>query len=115
MVEILRRLERQTPKGCPLARVSASKYRSLFNLVNTRLALPYRYTPHSPRAGFASDGYTQGKTVEQMMIDGRWSVLVSFKQYLDVISALEVIVSQATRHPVQAGVESGTPDPSHRV
>ena len=110
VIEILRRLKMMTPTGTPLAKVSMKKYRKLFELVVTRLNSRIRYTPHSPR-GVASDGYLMGRSIEQLMIDGRWSVLASFKQYLDVAAALEVTVSQETRHLIEAGAGlNGNPE-----
>ena len=64
VIEILRRLKASTPVGIPLARVSMYKYRKLFELVVDRLRLKVRSTPHSPRAGFCSDGYLMGETIE---------------------------------------------------
>jgi hypothetical protein len=69
---------------------SYSSYRRLIIEAEAQLGVNLQFTPHSPRAGYASEGIAAGKTVAHLMSVGRWSSESSFKIYVDVITALHV-------------------------
>ena len=50
------------------------------------------YTPHSPRAGFASERFADGESFTSLKETGRWLADTSLRTYIDVISASTVAV-----------------------
>ena len=51
----LRALKRATPKGLMLFSISYRRYRFLIQTAEAALGIQAHFTPHSPRAGWASD------------------------------------------------------------
>ena len=54
------------------------------------LGLSIRWTPHSPRAGFAIDAVAAGRSVASIQEAGRWRSTDSFRTYVDVVSAAAI-------------------------
>jgi hypothetical protein len=87
---LLLRLLATTDSSNKLFPYSYSSYRRLIIEAEAQLGISLQFTPHSPRAGFASEGIAAGKSVAHLMSVGRWSSESSFKIYVDVITALQV-------------------------
>ena len=105
---LLFNLARKTPPGVPLARVSAAQYRDLFLASNRRLGVPFPIRPHSPRAGYATDGVGRGLSIPDLMRSGRWGKEEVFRAYVDQVTALSISVgSLAATHG--AAVERNRP------
>ena len=49
-----------------------------------------RWTPHSPRAGFATDAVAAGRPIAFIQEEGRWRSADSFRTYVDVVSAAAI-------------------------
>ena len=90
VVLMLKRWISVTPPDEFLCKVGYDKVNSLLKEVCGELGLGFYYTPHSPRAGFATHGVIQGKTTETIMTEGRWASRGSFVRYLDVVVASQV-------------------------
>ena len=66
---------------------SLKRYRALIKRAEERCGLRVGFSPHSPRAGFATDAIALGKDPSRIRSEGRWNSESSFKVYLDVIGA----------------------------
>ena len=90
VILMLKRWISVTPPDAYLCDVGYDKVNALLKEVCRELGLNFSFTPHSPRAGFATNGVIQGKTTETIMTEGRWASRGSFVRYLDVIVAAQV-------------------------
>ena len=82
------RLLRATPGGY-------SQYKRI--LAHFCAPLGVRFTPHSGRAGFATEATIQGLDPTVIRRLGRWQSETSFQVYIDVVTALEVEVTYCAR------------------
>ena len=64
--------------------------RALSNIGREKLGVALGITPHSPRAGFATERIARGVSFVQTQEDGRWKSASSFRTYIDVVGALHV-------------------------
>ncbi|CAE8646492.1 unnamed protein product [Polarella glacialis] len=62
-------------------------YRRLLNQADARVGVSFGLTPHSPRAGFASEGIAAGRPFLELKEVGRWVSEQSFRIYVDIITA----------------------------
>ena len=60
--------------------------------MNGKWFLKLKITPHSPRAGYASDAYASGDAVANIMDGGRWMSESSFRCDVDVVSTASIMV-----------------------
>jgi integrase len=65
-------------------------YNRAFKTVEFDLGLKVGFTPHSPRAGFASERIALGEPEAQVQRKGRWYMASSFAVYADVVTASQV-------------------------
>ena len=84
---ILHRWLEATSSGTLLVDCSYDDYRRQLQSVSKQLGLPFVFTPHSPRAGFASEAISLGEDPNSVRLRGRWQSETSFRIYVDVISA----------------------------
>ena len=69
------------------------KYHAYARLISQTvrgLGLDIRWTPHSPRAGFATDAVAAGRPIASIQEEGRWRSADSFRTYVDVVSAAAI-------------------------
>lgn len=92
VILMLKRWISVTPPDQFLCDHGYDKVNSLLKETCAELGLGFSYTPHSPRAGFATKGVIDGKTTETIMTEGRWASRGSFIRYLDVVVAAQVQV-----------------------
>ena len=85
-----------TPEGTPIFPYSLSSYRRILMEVEQSLGLPHLFTPHSPRAGFASENRARGWTFAELKDVGRWISDSSLRVYLDLVGASEIAASMRT-------------------
>lgn len=90
LVKRLLKLKEVTPKGVAMSGVTTEKYRKILDRINLDLNNPFRIMPHSPRAGFATDSILWGKSVPDIMREGRWTHEATFKGYIDLLQAMAV-------------------------
>ena len=105
---ILHRWIDSTSAGALLVDCSYDEYRKQFQVVSKQLGLPFVFTPHSPRAGFASEAISLGEDPGSVRLRGRWQSETSFRIYVDVISAamVDVLDSLCTFRPMLAVSEA---------
>ena len=84
---LLNRLLVSTPSYGKLCQVTYDTYRLALRTISRELKLSFCFTPHSPRAGFASEAVSRGEDAESIRIRGRWQSETSFRIYTDVIGA----------------------------
>ena len=70
--------------------VSYESYRRLLKSIENKLGIDLGYTPHSPRAGFATDRFTEGRSFVDIREAGRWIADASLRTYLDVIASANI-------------------------
>ena len=85
--EILANCKRATPPGMYMFPYTLSDYRLRLKEVQAHLGIDLGYTPHSPRAGFATEARLQGMSFEEIRENGRWLSDSSLRTYLDLVGA----------------------------
>lgn len=90
LVAFLRALVRRTPDGARLFPASQSLYRTLLAQAQRDLGVELGWTPHSPRAGFATDARSEGLPFTEIQEIGRWSSASSLRTYLDVVGSANI-------------------------
>ena len=88
--EILCILVPLVAKGERLFGVSYWELRKVIQESLQRLEMDVHFTPHSGRAGFASERIANGEDRARVQAAGRWISEASFVVYVDVIGALHV-------------------------
>ena len=89
-INFLRHLKCATPIGFPMFPYTIDRYRRIMTLAERRMGLELGLTPHSPRAGYATDARAAGRSVEEIKFEGRWLSGSSFRIYLDLVGAAEI-------------------------
>ncbi len=79
-----------TPHGHKLFPFSYNQYNRELAAIERALGLDLGITPHSARAGFASERVALGDSVEETRSAGRWLSELSFRTYVDVVMAAQV-------------------------
>ena len=59
-------------------------------LLSAKICAGVRFTPHSPRAGFATEESSRGVDISNIRERGRWASEQSFKTYLEVEAAFHL-------------------------
>ncbi|CAE7504813.1 unnamed protein product [Symbiodinium sp. CCMP2592] len=85
---LLFRLLRATPERGSLAACGYDHYRRV--LARHSACLGVQYSPHSCRAGFATEAIIKGEAPALVQRRGRWKSEASFLVYIDVVTALQV-------------------------
>ncbi|CAE7757955.1 unnamed protein product, partial [Symbiodinium microadriaticum] len=85
---LLFRLLRSTPEQSSLAACGYDHYRRVLARLSALLGL--HYSPHSCRAGFATEAILRGDAPQLVQRRGRWASEASFLVYIDVATALQV-------------------------
>ena len=91
---VLRVLKACTPDEQFLFPATLDQYRRLLQQACERLNLP-PFTPHSPRAGFASDAVLRGVDFVSLREEGRWVADSSLRVYLDAVATSAMAVSES--------------------
>ena len=79
-----------TPEGERLFPYTYADYHASIEGVSSFLGLSFSFTPHSPRAGFATESISAGRDPATVRSEGRWSSETSFKTYVDIVLASQV-------------------------
>ncbi|OLP75372.1 hypothetical protein AK812_SmicGene44843 [Symbiodinium microadriaticum] len=85
---LLFRLLRATPEQGFLANCGYDHYRRVLSRLSTLLGV--HYSPHSCRAGFATEAIIKGELPAVVQRRGRWYSEASFLVYIDVATAMQV-------------------------
>jgi hypothetical protein len=94
--KLLECLVNNTTAGERLFPVSHWTYRRLISDAECKLGLEVGFTPHSARAGFATEAVSSGESFDEIRNVGRWKSEESFRIYVDVIAAAQIETSFAT-------------------
>ena len=92
-VRVLCVLQLSTLEGLLVFPESYSTFRLLLRRVEAQLGLSVGWTPHSGRAGYASDSRAEGVPFEEVREQGRWQSDSSLRRYLDIVGASSIGVS----------------------
>ena len=97
---LLQRLAATTPpKQSVFGSLSLMQYQTLFKWFCAALSVK-DYSPHSPRAGFASEGFLSHKSFTDLREEGRWTSDSSLRIYLDVIATASALATEDARRQV---------------
>ena len=94
-------LRRCTPPGFYLFPHTLEAYRQELRSCEAALGWKVGFTPHGPRAGFATDARLEGVPFVEIREAGRWQSDSSLRCYLDIVAAADVV--RAMRMTGQAG------------
>ena len=82
----------------PLVPYSLDRYRRLLYAVTGRLGFSdIGWSPHGPRAGFATEMRALRVPKAEIMEEGRWHSEQSFRIYVDVVGASDIHVALRTK------------------
>lgn len=80
--ELVAKVVRLTDKSCYLFPFSASYFRKCFKVGVQELGLSQDYVPHSLRHGAATEMNLAGKSIEDVLLAGRWASNKSARVYI---------------------------------
>lgn len=85
-IALLRRLVETADSDAPLAGLSLSQYHTRLKHAMVATGLDaINWSPHSPRAGYASDAVSEGIAFDALREFGRWQHDQSLRTYLDIV------------------------------
>ena len=87
---LLKFLVSVTPVGSPLFPFSLTTYNKRLKAVEKRLGTNFGWTPHSPRAGFASEAIALGRAFADTRDIGRWLSDSSLRIYIDIVQTSDI-------------------------
>ena len=87
VIGVLRWLIHTCAPQATLMGCSYDTYRKLLRTAQTSARLEAGYTPHSPRAGFATESIAEGLDFVAVREAGRWLSDTSLRVYLDLVGA----------------------------
>jgi integrase len=90
LISTLKTFISSTPPAAKLFPHSLGTYRTVLNKIETSLGLKIGWTPHSPRASFASDCRAEGWSFTETREAGRWASDSSLRTYLDIITSASI-------------------------
>ena len=90
LLHLLERICANTTADQLLVPYSMETYRRAIRRCEAQLGIVAGWTPHSPRAGFASEQYALGTPFTEIKETGRWLCDISLRTYVDVISASDI-------------------------
>ena len=91
-----------TPAGGRVFPFTYDLYRNLFKRVERTLGIAVGWTPHSPRAGFASEAIARGVSFAEVREAGRCRADSSLRTYIDIVAAAQITVDLRVRGFVEA-------------
>ncbi|CAK0851604.1 unnamed protein product, partial [Prorocentrum cordatum] len=94
---LLHRVVLGTPPEGLLFPYSLVDYRHRLKQFEAALGLDIHWTPHSARAGFASDSVARGVPFQDIKEAGRWLTESSLRIYVDVVTASRVLAQAEQR------------------
>jgi hypothetical protein len=90
-IHIVKAFLSSTRAGCRLTSLSSTaQYGRYMKQAMVGLKVPELWTPHSPRAGWASDSILRGIPFTEIREHGRWVSDTALRHYLDVVGTLSV-------------------------
>ncbi len=92
LVGILRDLKSITRPQNRMFPFTLEAYRKTLVAIQSESRLKMGWSPHSVRAGFASEAKAWGMSFEQIRETGRWKVDSSLQIYIDMLQAAQIAV-----------------------
>ena len=83
-------LKSVTPVNARLFPYTLESYRSWLKAFTAHFGLPFKWTPHSARAGFASEARARGVPFTEIQEQGRWISASSLRVYIDCVGAAQI-------------------------
>ena len=102
LIILLERLAVTTSSKSRLFPHTIEQYRKEIKAVESALGLSLNFGPHSPRAGFASEGRARGMSFVELREAGRWVADSSLRIYIDCVSAAAISVTLRSKGLVPA-------------
>ena len=96
VVEFFRRLKRVSTPNQPLFPFPLETYNRLIKSAEAKLGVCVGWTPHSARAGYASEAKAAGVPFTEIRETGRWVADSSLRIYIDVVSAAAIVTRLKT-------------------
>ena len=94
LINLLRYVISMTKPGDRIFPFSYTTYRRLLINVEQKLSVSIGWTPHSPRAGFASVSIQDGASFWETREAGRWLADSSLRVYIDLVAVGQISSSQ---------------------
>ena len=91
IVNALWQVKLSTPIGHQLLPYSLAQFRQHLKNVEKVLQVDMGWTPHSARAGWASDSRAEGMSFEELRERGRWVSDNSLRTFLDIVGASSIL------------------------
>ena len=97
IIAFLRVARTLTPKGVPIVPCALDLFRRLLRLATSQIGenLDIDFTPHSFRAGFATEARARGVPIQEVKDEGRWLSDQSFGIYVDLVMAADIAANSA--------------------
>ena len=96
-IGILRHLSNRSSVNSPIVPFSYAQYRKLLTRAQQAIQVDFGWTPHSPRAGFASEAIQDGIPFQEVKEAGRWLVDSSLRTYIDLVQTAQLAVDIQAR------------------
>ena len=96
-IGIIRHLVSRSAVHSPIVPFSYAQYRRLLSRAQEALKVDFGWTPHSPRAGFASEAIQDGVPFQEVKEAGRWLVDSSLRTYIDLVQTAQLAVDAQSR------------------
>ena len=90
LLKLLAHLCSVTSPGEKLFPFTLEQYNRVLKRISAQLGHGINYTPHSCRAGFASESRMAGKPYTEIKEEGRWISDASFRTYIDIVGAAAI-------------------------
>ncbi len=95
--QLLRLCKQNTPDGLFMSPLTLMDFRYMLRLGEYKLGIKVGWSPHSGRAGFATDKKLVVTPFEEIREGGRWQPDSSLRTYLEVVGATAVLKCLRTR------------------
>ena len=96
-IGIIRHLCLRSSPNTPVVPFTYPQYRRLLARAQGVLRVDFGWTPHSPRAGFASEAIQDGVPFQEVKEAGRWLVDSSLRTYIDLVQTAQIAVDVQAR------------------
>ena len=90
LIGLMRWLKANLEPHQPLVPENYEQYRRALKSAEARVGLTVGITPHSPRAGFATDRMAEGWSFVEIREGGRWVADNSLRTYLDIVASASI-------------------------
>ena len=96
LIGLLRWLKHRVADDHQVIPENYDQYRRAIKSMEEKIGLPMGLTPHSARAGYASDRMAEGWSFVEIREGGRWVADSSLRTYLDIVASASIALSLKT-------------------